>query len=572
MITKDVYGNADFIFGVDMNRLMIDNSAYSALIANMTDVAKKQIAANSEILSFNITRRQVKKGLSLNTLGSPSIPEVFTNETISHQVLGSISEMKEVPLFVTERDARPAIVTERDARPAIVAERDARPTLVAERDARPTLVAERDARPTLVDGQFSGIKYLTASDIGLSKQTAGTYQYELSISLVDGFIPTISKLLKKLYRTNNDVSDYIALLDIPDNYDPIKQKSKISIRKTKTDEMSKTYVDALSYFQNLKNISTEYKRAASLIASAGASKESIGTFQKRLNTVISKLEGLISKTETGVSPSSVANKPSNSGLPNTPTVEIKQSFGNTINVECKNDKYVDYFKGKGKIGGGLNAYSNIEVRNSTPETTYLKAPMTSIEMLETRGVSLDVTPSSEDNMCEVENKQTMSTEKFIGASATSTGGLLKDNLSPIDLSTVSIGSLVSTNDINIAVSSMTPKLSSVNSFQTPVDNITKGTTTGGRTGMVFDPQPSIISTGGTDTPSPVDTLSRTMVLVATQGSDVETCSTGGATPMLKSLQWVSLNDIAAPKGATMLCKQENGSLEVANQFFLMEVK
>ena len=59
MITKDVSGNADFIFGVDMDRMTIDNSAYSALIADMTDVAKRQIAANSEILSFNITRRQV---------------------------------------------------------------------------------------------------------------------------------------------------------------------------------------------------------------------------------------------------------------------------------------------------------------------------------------------------------------------------------------------------------------------------------------------------------------------------------------------------------------------------------
>ena len=83
------------------------------------------------------------------------------------------------------------------------------------------------------------------------------------------------------------------------------------------------------------------------------------------------------------------------------------------------------------------SYSSTEVKNSTPKTTYLKAPMTSLEMLEARGVSLNVTPSSEDGKCEVENKQTMKTEKFIGASAVSTGGLLKDDLSPIDLSTVS---------------------------------------------------------------------------------------------------------------------------------------
>ena len=50
MITKDASGNADFIFGVDMDRMAIDNSAYSALLSDMTDVAKRQIAANSEIL------------------------------------------------------------------------------------------------------------------------------------------------------------------------------------------------------------------------------------------------------------------------------------------------------------------------------------------------------------------------------------------------------------------------------------------------------------------------------------------------------------------------------------------
>ena len=125
MITKDVYGNADFIFGVDMDRMVIDNSAYSALIAEMTDATKRQIAANSEILSFNITRRQVKKKLSLNALGSPSTPEIFTNETVSKPILGSMNEMRTVPLTIT--------------------------------------------------GGTRGIKYLTASDTDLSKQTAGIW-------------------------------------------------------------------------------------------------------------------------------------------------------------------------------------------------------------------------------------------------------------------------------------------------------------------------------------------------------------------------------------------------------------
>jgi len=510
MITKDTSGNADFIFGVDMNRLMIDNSAYSALIADMTDVAKKQIAANSEVLSFNITRRQVKSNLSLNALGSPSKPEVFTNETISKPIISSIREMKEVPLSI---------------------------------------------------GGSNGIKYLTASDTDLSKQTAGTYQYELSISTIDGFIPTIDKLLKKLYRTSDDISNYLALLDIPENYNSKRRRTKISIKKESTDRMSKTYVDALSYFQNLKNISTEYKRASSLIASRSASRESIGTFQKRLNSVISKVEGMVSKTGTGVSPSSVTNKAANSGMSSVAITEIKHSFNDTISVEYKDARYTDYFKGKGRVGGGLNTYSSTEIKNSKPKTIYLEAPMTSLARLETRGITLNTSPSSEDNTCEIENKQTMSTEKYIGSSTTATGGLLKDSLSPIDLSTVSIGNLISADDINLAVSPIAPKLSSVPTIQTPADNITKV-------------MPKEITTEGKlDLDSEINiSMPQTMVLVATQDSDVEMCSTGGATTMLKSLQWVSIDDAVGTKGSLALTKQDGGDSEVVNAFYIMEWK
>ena len=516
MITKDISGNADFIFGVDMDRMTIDNSAYSALIADMTDVAKRQIAANSEILSFNINRRQVKKELSLNTLGSPMMPEIFSDETISHPVLGSMNEMKEVPITVS--------------------------------------------------GGSSGIKYLTASDIGLSNQTAGTYQYELSISIVDGFIPTVNNLLKKLYKTSSEVDRYLALLNIPKNYDSTRKRVEISIKKSTTDRISKTYVDAISYFKNLKDIDVEYKRASSLIASRGATKESIETFQKRLNSVVSKVERLISKTGTGVSPSSAANKAANSAFSNISIVEIKQSFNNTISVENVDDKYVDYFKGKGSIGGGLNIYSSTEVKNSTPETIYTECAKTPLEMLQTRGVSLFVSPSSEDIVCETDKKETMKTEKYIGSSAISTGGLLKNDLSPIDLSTVSIGSLVKTIDISAAVAPMASKLSSTSTFKHSVNNITKIAT-----------DPVVASCALDDAPvmsSPIFSaaVSRTMVLVALQSSDTEICSTGEATSMLKSLEWKPIEEVGGIKGATMLCMQDDGQLEVANGFFLMEMK
>ena len=187
-------------------------------------------------------------------------------------------------------------------------------------------------------------------------------------------------------------------------------------------------------------------------------------------------------------------------------------------------------------------------------------------MLQSRGVSLFVSPSSEDIVCETDKKETMKTEKYIGSSAISTGGLLKNDLSPIDLSTVSIGSLVKTIDISAAVAPMASKLSSTSTFKHSVNNITKIATDPVVASCALDDAPVMSS------PILTSAISRTMVLVALQSSDTEICSTGEAASMLKSLEWKPIEEVSGIKGATMLCMQDDGQLEVANGFFLMEMK
>jgi len=189
----------------------------------------------------------------------------------------------------------------------------------------------------------------------------------------------------------------------------------------------------------------------------------------------------------------------------------------------------------------------------------LETPMTSLQMLEARGVSLFVAPSSEDSVCETDKKEVMSTEKYIGSSAISIGGLLKSDLSPIDLSTLTKGSLVSTIDIDAAISPMMPKLSSASAFQAPADKITKV-------------MPRISAAEETsdvkiDKPSP-----QTMVLIASQTSNPAMFPADSPAPMLKSLEWASIEEVNVAKGATVLCKQESGFSDVANGFFLMETK
>jgi hypothetical protein len=508
MITKDASNNADFIFGIDMNRLFTDNSAYSNLIDGMTDKAKMQIAANSKIMAFNITRRQVKRDLSLSYLSSPLIPCVFSDETIPYLVINSINSMREVPISL----------------PA----------------------------------SSSGIRYFTTSDNNLSNQTAGTYQYELYISFVDGFAPTMDALLKRLYAASNTISKYLALLDIPSNYNLETDSVNMAMNSSDIQKISKAYVDALSYFKKLSNPSKAQRRASSLIAFPNASKKSIGTFQKRLDAITSKVQEIAFQTGTSVSPSSVANKSANSNSTSPPIVEINHSFNNTISVECRDDRYIDYFNGANSLnrGAGINTYLYEKVKNSKPKTIYLETPMTLMEMFASRGVTFKEHPLTMDAPTETaasgaevdaESFNGNDVERYIGMSAVSAGDLLRDNLSPLDLSTVTLETDAST----LGAAAMDAKLSSALSS--------------------FSPKPP---SGGKEKAPKKRNLPQAsdedavkiMVLAGINLGD-------SSVPMPMSPEWKPLEEVSAPaSGEMVLCMQDAGSAEVVNRFFIMRAK
>ena len=501
MVTKDTFNNADFIFGIDMNRLFTDNSAYSNLIDGMTDIAKMQIAANSKILAFNMTRRQVKRDLSLSYLSSPLMPCVFSDETIPYSVINSIESLREIPISL----------------PA----------------------------------SSSGIRYLTASDNDLSNQTAGTYQYELYISFVDGFAPTMDAMLKRLYSASNIISKYLALLDIPGNYDSETDSTRMAMRDSDIQKISKSYVDALSYFNKIKNPTLRQNRASSLISSSTAAKSSIAIFQKRLDAITSKVQEIAFQTGTSVSPSSVANKSANSNSTSPPIVEINHSFNNTISVECRDNRYIDYFNGVNSInrGAGINTYLYGKVKNSTPETTYLEAPMSLLEMFAHRGVTFKETPLTidSDNAArglgvDTESFNGNDVETYIGKSASAVGGLLRDDLSPLDLSTETLETDVSTLGVGAVSAGMSSKLAGSPSQR------------GGKQGNLNRRQ------------EPDAEIGRTMVLTGINLSD-------SSVPMPMSLEWKPLEEVVAPtSGAIALCMQDAGSAEVINRFFLMRAK
>jgi len=501
MITKDASYNADFIFGIDMDNLFIDNSAYSALIEGMTNVAKIQIAANSKILAFNITRHRVKRDLSLSCLGSPLIPYVFSDETVPYSVIDSMKSLREIPISVS--------------------------------------------------GQPSGMRYLTASDNDLSNQTAGTYQYELYISFVDGFSPTMDALLKRLYSASNFISKYLALLDIPGNYNLETDSVTMRVKRSDIQRISKSYVDALSYFNKIKNTSKAQRRASSLISPRTAAKSSIAIFQKRLDAITSKVQEIAFQTGTSVSPSSVANKPANSNSTSPPIVEINHSFNNTISVECRDNRYIDYFNGVNSInrGAGINTYLYGKVKNSTPETTYLEAPMSLLEMFAHRGVTFKETPLTidSDNAArglgvDTESFNGNDVETYIGKSASAVGGLLRDDLSPLDLSTETLETDVSTLGVGAVSAGMSSKLAGSPSQR------------GGKQGNLNRRQ------------EPDTEIGRTMVLAGIDISD-------SSVPMPMSLEWKPLEEVVAPtSGAIALCMQDAGSAEVINRFFLMRAK
>jgi len=62
-------------------------------------------------------------------------------------------------------------------------------------------------------------------------------------------------------------------------------------------------------------------------------------------------------------------------------------------------------------------------------------------------------------------------------------------------------------------------------------------------------------------------MPQTMALVTSKNS-----ATKSSESMLMSPEWKPIEEIVETKGAIVLCKQDDGSAEVANAYFLMEIK
>ena len=175
--------------------------------------------------------------------------------------------------------------------------------------------------------------------------------------------------------------------------------------------------------------------------------------------------------------------------------------------------------------------------------------MSLLEMFAHRGVTFKETPLTidSDNAArglgvDTESFNGNDVETYIGKSASAVGGLLRDDLSPLDLSTETLETDVSTLGVGAVSAGMSSKLAGSPSQR------------GGKQGNLNRRQ------------EPDTEIGRTMVLAGIDISD-------SSVPMPMSLEWKPLEEVVAPtSGAIALCMQDAGSAEVINRFFLMRAK
>tara|TARA_R100000234_G_scaffold71431_1_gene43917 strand:+ start:1166 stop:3031 length:1866 start_codon:yes stop_codon:yes gene_type:complete len=521
-ITKDTLGNADFLFATDIDKFLIDNSAHTVSLQKMSNFARSQYILYSRIVSFNIRRQQVKKTNALSKIGSAIKDNVFSDETKSITIVDSYNAMSEVPLELPSQN---------------------------------------------LSETAANLRFLTASDTNLSKQTAGVYRYELSLEAIDGFVPMIQQIISKLSIQYKTLNRYYELVNQSNNYDSKRGRVKVQLSERNVKKIAEAYVQGLAHLNELADLSLEYQKSMSLIVPTIATIESIGLFKNRMETVIDQLSSFIKKQHSAggledTSANSKVNKKST--LSRASKINLNHVFKQTVSIE-QTKNYVNRFPSGGKVGGGLNRYGVNTVNNSASRIVTFEPPKSSLQLMADVGVTLTILPSTDTISSDCPEKKKTDIQKYLGDAPGVTQNLLRSTLSPIDLSTSSPESVICGEDIENIFSNISSKINTISTLTRPIDN-----------SLIAQKdaplQCDIAPIGGT-TALPTTLSNEIQILTAFNVSDNSALANNCQPPsetLLKSLNWKSLSSVDLGSiGGNVLGRVTPGSVEVINEYFLV---
>ena len=373
-ITKDANRDARFYFAFDYGAYVLENIPFSKIVATMSETSKKEIVDKSKIVGFTVSRRQVEEHPARNHLGSPLRNRVFSDTTINVPV---ISDSLDDP-NITEIDV---------------------------------LLIDQPDQP-----EGSLIRHFTGVDMEMKDIVDGAYQYSVDIEIIDGFIPVMREYLANFADAVSFYNDYVALVNIPNVYDPIARKftpsgqqdlynwlsdaatpnwaqSPFGPKKpvykynTLTDVIG-VYLDTLELFVDLDQVISKMPYTTLRMQIGWLINLSIhpvfGTvdgvlqFETLVNDLLGQINDILSvgSNSVGVEATTANRKADSISSFKDKFIKTTEVFENTIDARFLNESYINNINATFGGFSGLNVYnpfnlSNATITEVTPESEVL---------------------------------------------------------------------------------------------------------------------------------------------------------------------------------------------------------
>ena len=330
MLTKDEDRNTRFLFAFDYGKYILENSKYSSLILKMTPLARQAIVLQSQIVQFILNKKQVKKECYRNKLNSPVQNFILSDETPTTPVILSLDDtnLNEINLVL----------------------------------------------PNQEETDNSIVRYFTGVDTDIKSD--GTYQYDIDIEIIDGFIPIMNFVFKALENTISEYEKYVALTQIPNVYDPDARKftpDGINIMSSGSGSLSQivsVYLTVLSYFVEINSTQLESFELKILnsISPTNGTVDGVLIFNDMLNLLLAQINNIMSVGHSsGGVEDTLQNQPANNtSVFKLQSMRLTEDFDNTIDSRFINESYVDNISAnKTRTFSGLTVYSFSELSNAS---------------------------------------------------------------------------------------------------------------------------------------------------------------------------------------------------------------
>ena len=188
-VTRDKGGHSRFLFGIDMRKLLLENSVFGRYFTNAPSDAFNDIMLDTKINRIKVFRRRVVPLPGSNKLGGNSVNERLFDPNEPEKTVISASERVRNGVAVS-----------------------------AKIDKRTDIGSIKEAN--ILNGpEYMYVKHFIGSDLGMEDESYGHYQYGVELEIEDGTIDYFISKYQGLKSSKTKLEEYINILNIPGIYD-----------------------------------------------------------------------------------------------------------------------------------------------------------------------------------------------------------------------------------------------------------------------------------------------------------------------------------------------------------------